>query len=174
MKMYHYVGKGNNVMEEGLLSFAKNRNADLSYYYKRSGQNTHEEIVNWMESCFEGRSRAIRCFSEPIQWTERSIQCLKNFIDNADGFTINIDALEKDGLLEAVYVSPSVLDFPDINDYPEIDELLFKLNSPQEIDFSPIDWSVCDDELGRRFAFVRYYLLIIKGGVIKPKYLSKE
>lgn len=27
---------------------------------------------NWFESCFAGRSRAIKDFSEPIQWTEKS------------------------------------------------------------------------------------------------------
>lgn len=37
-----------------------------------------------MENCFEERSRAIRGFSEPIQWTEKSINMFKPFIESAD------------------------------------------------------------------------------------------
>lgn len=173
MKMYHYVTKGNNVMEKGLLSFAANPDSDLHYYYKRTGgKTTHAEICEWMESCFEGRSRAIRAFSEPIKWTERSIKCLKNFIDNADMFEIDISAMDKDGLIEAVYVSPSILDVPNIKEEEDMDEILYKINGIDDIDYSPIDWSVCDDELRRRFAYVRYYLLVVKGGIIPPKYLK--
>ncbi|MBP1532043.1 MAG: hypothetical protein ILA52_00890 [Alphaproteobacteria bacterium] len=175
MKLYHYVTKGNDVLQKGLLSFAKNPNANLRHYFKRTGgKTTHKEICEWMESCFVGRSRAIRGFSEPIQWTERSIHCLKDFIDNADKFEIDISAMDKDGLIEAVYVSPSILDFPDVTEEKGMDEILQKLNSINDIDYSPIDWSVCDDELGRRFAYVRYYLIVLKDGYIPPQYLTLE
>lgn len=173
MKLYHYITKGNNALEKGILSFAANPNADLSYYYQRSGVTNHQGIVAWMEDCFKGRSRGIRCFSEPIKWTNKSIHCLKDFVDACDMFAIDIDALAKDGLLEAVYVSPPVSDFPEIQEHPGIDEILQKLNSATDIDFSPIDWSVCDDETGKRFAWVRYYLIVIKGGIISPKYITK-
>lgn len=174
MKLYHYVTKGNDVSQKGLLSFANNPDADLHYYYKRTGgKTTHKEICEWMEGCYEGRSRAIRGFSEPIKWTERSIHYLKDFIDNADKFEIDISAMDKDGVIEAVYVSPSVLDIPDIEEQQDCDELWIKLeNGIDDIDYSPVDWSVCDDELGRRFAYVRYYLIVVKGGVIEPKYLK--
>lgn len=174
MKLYHYVTKGNNVLEKGLLSFANNPNANLRHYFKRTGgKTTHKEICDWMESCFVGRSRAIRGFSEPIKWTEHSIHCLKEFIDNADKFEIDISAMNKDGLIEAVYVSPSILDFPDITEEKGMDEILQKLSGINDIDYSPIDWSICDDESGRRFAYVRYYLIVVKDGVIPPKYLIK-
>ncbi len=174
MKLYHYVTKGNDVLQKGLLSFANNPNADLSYYFKRTGgKTTHKEICEWMENCYLGRSRAIRGFSEPIQWTDRSIHCLKDFIDNADKFEIDISALDNDGLIEAVYVSPSVLDIPGLREQWDCDEVWIKLKKGiNDIDYSPIDWTVCDDKLGRRFAYVRYYLIVIKGGIIPPKYLK--
>jgi len=174
MKLYHYVTKGNDVLQKGLLSFANNPNANLSYYFNRTGgKKTHKEICEWMESCYIGRSRAIRGFSEPIKWTKRSIHCLKDFVDNADKFEIDISAMDKDGLIEAVYVSPSVLDVPGLKEREECDELWIKLeNGINGINYSPIDWSVCDDKLGRRFAYVRYYLIVVKGGVIPPKYLK--
>ena len=174
MKLYHYVARPNNVLEKGLLSFAANPDADLSYYFKRSGAATHQGIIDWMESCFEGRSRAIRAFSEPLQWTDKSVKMIKSFVDTADKFSIDISALDRDGLLEGVYVSPAIK-FTNPSEIPyNVDEVLVKLNSINEIDFSPIDWSVCNDELGLRFSVVPYYLIIIKGGIIPPRYLTLE
>ncbi len=174
MKLYHYIAKGNKALEEGILSFANNPDANLHYYFKRTGgKTTHKEICEWMESCFVGRSRAIRAFSEPIKWTDKSIHCLKDFIDNTDQFEIDISAMDKDGVIEAVYVSPSVLDFPNLKEEECADEIFQKLNSIEDIDYTPVDWSVCDDELGRRFAWVRYYLIVVRGGIIQPKYLQK-
>ena len=66
MKLFHYVQKGNNVLEKGILSFAENPQADISYYTRRSGAETHDGVVRWMENCFEGRSRGIRVFSARI------------------------------------------------------------------------------------------------------------
>lgn len=178
MKLYHYVTKGNNVLTKGLLSFAKNPYADIAYYIKRSQANTHHGIVNWMENCFPGRSRGIRFFSEPIKWTQDSLS-LKEFIDNADMFSVDLDALSNDGLIEAVYLSPAI----EVDSFapPQtskgisgVDEQLVKLKNISEINFCPIDWSVCNDKMGRRFAFVPYYLLIIKGGTIPPQYLTLE
>lgn len=174
MKLYHYVTKGNTVLEKGILSFAQNPNADLNYYYKRTGgRTTHEEITAWMESCFVGRSRGIRAFSEPIRWTDKS-RSLEAFVKNADMFSIDVEALAKDGLLEALYVSPSVMDMPELVESKDCDEVLQKISGVEKIDYSPIDWSVCNDELGWRFAFVRYYLMVIKGGFIPTKYIALE
>lgn len=174
MKLYHYISKPNTALNEGILSFANNPNADLRYYFKRSGETTHDGIVKWMESCFEGRSRAIRGFSEPIQWTDKSVNMFKPFIENADLFSIDLVALDKDGLIEAVYVSPAIKINTD-KDFPQdVDERLVKLSSINDIDTSPVDWSVCDEKLGLRFSVVPYYLIVIKGGIIPTKYIKKE
>mgnify|MGYP003214686101 CR=1 FL=1 len=45
MRLYHYVAKGNTVLTDGILSFAQNPHADLSYYYKRSGETTY--VSGW-------------------------------------------------------------------------------------------------------------------------------
>ena len=174
-KLYHYITKGNTALQDGILSFAKNPQADLHHYYKRTGgETTHEGIVKWMENCFEGHSRAIRGFTEPIQWTEKSINMFKPFIETADLFSIDLDALQRDGFIEAVYVSPAIR--PNLDkDFPkDVDERLVKLTSINDIDTSPIDWSVCDEKLGLRFSVVPYYLVVIKGGIILPQYITKE
>jgi hypothetical protein len=173
MKVYHYVSKPNNASNEGILSLFKNPHADLRYYYKRSGKTSHKEIVRWFEDSFAGRSRGIRVFSEPIRWTAKSLS-LKEFVENADMFSIDVDALAQDGFLEAVYVSPPVPDVPTLKGQWNCDELLIKLPDYHLISPYPVDWSMCDDELGRRFAFVPYYLLVIKDGVILPRYFIKE
>ena len=49
MKLYHYVTKGNNVLQVGLLSISKNKQADISYYKKRSGAKTHKGVCAWMD-----------------------------------------------------------------------------------------------------------------------------
>lgn len=174
-KLYHYITKGNTALQEGILSFAKNPQADLSYYYKRTGgETTHEGIVKWMENCFAGRSHAIRGFSEPIQWTDKSINMFKPFIENADLFSIDLDALHKDGFIEAVYVSPAIRPNLDKDLPQDVYERLVKLTSIDDIDTSPIDWSVCDEKLGLRFSVVPYHLVVIKGGIIPPLYITKE
>jgi len=175
MKLYHYVTKGNTVLSDGLLSFAENPQADLHYYYKRTGgETTHAGIVKWMESCFKGRSRAIRGFTEPIQWTDKSINMFKPFVENADLFSIDLEALQRDGMLEAIYVSPALKPNLDSDLPKDVDEHLVKLNSINDIDASPIDWSVCDEKLGLRFSVVPYHLIVIKGGIIPPQYITKE
>lgn len=175
MKLYHYITKGNTALKEGILSFAKNPDADLGYYYKRTdGETTHTGIVKWMENCFEGRSRAIRGFSEPIQWTNKSINMFKPFIENADLFSIDLEALQKDGLIESVYVSPAIRPYLNKDLPQDVDERLVKLNSIKDINISQVDWSVCDEKLGLRFSVVPYYLIVIKGGIIPPKYLTLE
>ena len=174
MKLYHYISKPNTALNDGILSFANNPNADLRYYFKRSEETTHNGIVKWMESCFEGRSRAIRGFSEPIQWTEKSVKMFKPFIENADLFSIDLEALNKDDLIEAVYVSPAMHPDKDKDLLQGVDEILVRLDSINDIDTSPVDWSVCDEKSGLRFSVVPYYLIVIKGGFIPPKYIKKE
>lgn len=173
MKLYHYAPKGDTVLENGLLSFAKNPEANLKYYIRRSGANTFEGILKWFESCFTGRSRAIRAFTEPIKWNENSLS-LKDFVEKADLFSIDVDALQKDGLLECIYFSPSVANIPNLKKNNNADELLIKLYGIKDISQYPIDWSLCNDKLKHRFEFVPYYLLVIKSGAIPPKYIKLE
>ena len=173
MKMYHYVAKGHNVFEKGLLSFAKNPNADINYYIKRSGAKTHAGIIKWMESCFKGRSRGIRLFTCPLQWTDKSIRGIKGLVDACDLLEVDISALQKDGLIEGVYLKPSVFEPtnpPDIEHW--IDEYLVPLNSIQDIDYTyQQTWEKCDDSIGMRMAPLRFYVFVIKGGIIPPKYI---
>ena len=68
---------------------------------------------------------------------------------------------------------PGVTEIPGIKESRDCDEILQKLSGIEEISLSPIDWSVCNDKLGRRFAYIRYYLVIVKDGIIPPHYISQ-
>ena len=172
--LYHYVPKGSNVFQQGLLSFSKNSKADINYYIKRSGKTTKEGIVSWMEGCFEGRSRGIRFFTTPLEWHKKSLK-IKELIDNCDSLQIDLNRLNKDGLVEAVYLKPSIFEKcnpPDIENYK--DEYLIKLNSVEDIDFDyKQTFDKCDDDKGLRMAPLRFYVLVIKDGVIPPQYITK-
>ncbi len=174
MKLYHYVAKPNDVLENGLLSFATNPNADISYYIKHSGCDNQKDIINWMENCFDGRSRGIRGFSEPIQYHAKSEKLFKNFIDNSEMFSFDLKSLEKDKLIEAIYVSPNYITDEYKDKINLNDEYRIKLNSIDEVGSYEVDWSLCDYEKGLRFSVIPYYIVVIKGGIIKPKYLTKE
>src|SRR5574344_878801 len=174
MKLYHYISKPNTALSEGILSFAKNPNADLSYYYKRTGVTTHKDIVTWFENCLKAEVVPSEAFQSLFNGPKKSINMFKPFIENANLFSIDLTALQKDGLIEAVYVSPAIKPNLDKDLPQDVDEQLLKLNSIDEIDTSPVDWTVCDEKLGLRFSVVPYYLIVLKNGVIPPKYLTKE
>lgn len=169
MKLYHYAPKGNTVLTNGILSLAKNPKADLAYYTKRSGATTHAGIVCWLEKSFKGRSYGIRLLIEPLKATQAT-PSLKAFILGADLFEVDVSALAKDGLIQAIYVSPSVLEKAPANIH---DEGLYPLSDITQIDLTPNDYSVLNDAKGRRFAFLRYYLFIMKDGLIPSKYVKK-
>ena len=176
MKLYHYIQKGNKVFEEGLLSFAKSPYTDTNYYVKRSGQKTKAGIIQWMENCFEGRSRGLRFFTTPLKWTQKSLR-LKELVDNCDLLELDVDALEKDGFIEKVLFKPSVFDkkYQPPKDFDLNDEYLIPLNSVHGIDLTyKQTWDKCDDSKGLRMAPLRFYVLVIKGGVIPPQYLKKS
>ena len=176
MKLYHYITKGCDVLKTGLFSFSKSPNVDLNYY-KRSGFKTQAEIAKWMEGFFDGYSRGIRALKEPLRWHSKALR-LKEIIDNCDLVEIDAERLLKDGLLEAVYYHlPLSLDDKEREKQLQKQEKLhndgfYRINL-EDISTDAIDYSVCDDASGRRFAFIPFYLLVLKDGYIPPEYLRQ-
>ena len=120
MKLYHYARKENTIMKDGLLSFSKSKVVNVKDYRSRAeGLNTQKDVIRWMESCFEGRSRGIRFFSEPIKWHDKALYVLKSFVDKTVLFSIDLDKMDEDGLIDAIYVSPPLCDHPDYDGDPK-------------------------------------------------------
>ncbi|MBQ3696026.1 MAG: hypothetical protein II938_03555 [Alphaproteobacteria bacterium] len=111
---------------------------------------------------------------------EKSLR-IKELIDSCDLFELNLDLLVKDGLVEAVYLKPSVFDghyfsMKSREKYLRCgaDESLIKLKSVKDIDYKYHQtWDLCDDSKGLRMAPLQFYVLIVKDGIIPPKYLRK-
>lgn len=120
-------------------------------------------------SSFNGSSRGISALIEPLKYTKK-IKSIQRLIEESDLFETDLDALIRDDLIEGIYVSPSVLEQKSEN---PCDELLVWINGGAEIDYTPNDYNILDDEKDLRFAFIRYYLLIIKDCIIPPKYIKK-
>ena len=77
-------------------------------------------------------------------------------------------------MLEKIYFSPWILDVPNATKKNTLDKVLIQIKDLNEIDYSSINWDIMDDKKEHRFAFIPYYLLIIKGGIISPTYIKKE
>lgn len=67
MQLYHYAPLKNTVLTEGLLSVSR-ISTDLKAYAHRAGSEDRQEILNWLDNTFPGRSRAISVLTEPIKW----------------------------------------------------------------------------------------------------------
>ena len=60
MRLYHYAPIENTVLSDGLLSISCIQK-DLRAYAHRAGSDDKEEILEWLDKTFDGRSRALSC-----------------------------------------------------------------------------------------------------------------
>ena len=164
MRLYHYAPIENTVLSDGLLSISCIQK-DLRAYAHRAGSNNREEILAWLDKTFYGRSRAISCLTEPIKW-QNNDSVLKRIVDNSALFSFDLDELVKDNLVEAIWCKNG-------SAAGGYNEKFFQV-SPEEIDFSPLKWERVDAAKDMLYAVIRHYLIVMKNGVIPPKYLTRE
>ncbi len=165
MKLYHYAPLENSVLEQGLLSIRKAPKDLVKTYGKRIGCEDKEEVLRWLESTFEGRSRSVSCLTQTIKH-EGNAPFLKDIADNATLFSFELETLIKDGIVEAIYCKNG-------SHSDGTEEVFYKV-SYEEIDCSELPWYKCNKEKNLLFAVIRHYLLVLKEDVIPPKYLTKE
>ena len=164
MKLYHYAPIENTVLSDGLLSISCIQK-DLRAYAHRAGSDDKEEILAWLDKTFDGRSRALSCLTKPIKW-QNNDPVLKRIVDNSVLFSFDLDELVKDNLVEAIWCKNG-------SESGGYNEKFFQVK-PEEIDFSPLEWERVDAAKDMLYAVVRHYLLVMKNGVIPPKYLTRE
>lgn len=74
MKLYHYIPKDNTIKTDGLQSFAKSKTVNLkSYLWRDKNLKTQEDVIEWLEKCFTGRSRGIRFLLNPLSGTNNQL-----------------------------------------------------------------------------------------------------
>lgn len=164
MKLYHYAPVENTVLKDGLLSVSQSPR-DLKHYFHRAGSEDRQDIMNWLDSTFPGRSRAVSCLTEQIRW-QGNDPMLKWLVENRELFSFDLDELVRDGLVEAVWCK-------DGSDPGGTNEKFYRVE-PKEIDFSPLSWEKCSQEKDLLFAVIRHYILVLKDGIIPSGYLKKE
>lgn len=164
MRLYHYAPIENTVLSDGLLSISCIQK-DLRAYAHRAGSNNREEILAWLDKTFYGRSRAISCLTEPIKW-QNNDSVLKRIVENSALFSFDLSELVKDNLVEAIWCKNG-------SEAGGYNEKFFQV-SPEEIDFSPLEWERVDAAKDMLYAVIRHYLIVMKNGVIPPKYLTRE
>ena len=164
MRLYHYAPIENTVLSDGLLSISCIQK-DLRAYAHRAGSNNREEILAWLDKTFYGRSRAISCLTEPIKW-QNNDSVLKRIVENSALFSFDLSELVKDNLVEAIWCKNG-------SEAGGYNEKFFQVK-PEEIDFSPLEWERVDAAKDMLYAVIRHYLIVMKNGVIPPKYLTRE
>ncbi len=164
MKLYHYLPKENNAFQVGLLTLSK-KPEEIRKYGKRLGTENIQEITTWLEKTFPGRTRAISVLTEPVQ-TKGTDSMLKEWVATKELVSIDFNRLLSDGLIESVWCKEG-------SDAQGKEEKLYQVN-PDEIDLTPLDWTKCSQEKGLFFGVIRHYLIVLKEGVIPPKYMTKE
>lgn len=164
MKLYHYAPKDNTVLSEGLLSTARSRK-DLFCYAHRAGSEDREEILRWLDGTFPGRSRAVSCLTEPIKW-QGNDPVLKKIVDASTLFSFDLQELINGGEVEAIWCKNG-------SQANGLEEVFYSVHL-NEIDDSPLLWEKCNSKEGALYAVIRHYLVVLKNGVILPKYLHVE
>ena len=74
--------------------------------------------------------------------------------------------LIKDGLVESIWCKNG-------SDEKGCNEIFYQVKA-DEIDFSALDWHKVDVKKGLLYAVIRHYMIVLKNGIIPPKYITKE
>ena len=164
IKLYHYAPRDNTIMKDGILSVSR-ISRDLFYYAHRAKSDNRNDILQWLDASFSGRSRSVSCLTEPIRW-QGNDPMLKDFVDSRVLFSFDAMQLLQDGIIESIWCK-------DGSEAGGINEKFYQV-SAEEIDFSPLKWEKCDKSKGLFFAAVRHYMLVLKDGIIPSHYLIKE
>jgi hypothetical protein len=163
MKLYHYVPKDSDFVNEGILSVSQIPEETLKYS-KRVGSDDPKVILDWLEKTFPGRIRSISVLTEPVCW-QGNDPMLRKWVDQKRLIEIDFDELLKEGGVESVWLKNG-------SEANGKDEKIIRIQYDQ-IDFSPLPWHACSKEEGLFFGVIRHYFLVMKDGMIPPKYIKE-
>jgi len=164
MKLYHYAPKRNTVLTKGLYSISKWPH-NLRAYAGRAGCGNQKGILEWLDQTFAGRSRAVSCLTEPIQW-QGNDPVLKQIVSTSTLFSFELNDLINAGIVEAIWCKNG-------SDADGYNEILYQV-AAEEIDTSPLAWEKCDSSQGLLYGAIRHYFVVLKRGRIPAKYLKEE
>lgn len=164
MRLYHYAPKENTILQEGIKSISQ-IDSNLHSYVKRVGSDKKEDIINWLEKAFVGRSRAVSCLTEPIAWQGHD-RVLKAIVDKSILYSFELEDLINAGLVESIWCK-------DGSESSGVNEHFYQV-SKDEIDMAPLPWHKCDASKGLIFGVIKHYLLVLKEGLIPAEFIKEE
>ena len=179
MKVYLYTYEYDKIKQEGYKSismFDKNsehyKNALKTHRSSAKSENV-DDIIKYLEHTFEGRLRSICVITDTAPVREYKHPYLNWLVHHADVISFDLNQLIKAIIVEALY-------WKDLRQNALIDpsfENINKINDINEIDLSPNDWSLCEQEKYKNispWATIKHYFLVLTKGYIPSEYIKLE
>ena len=160
--LYVYIPRPNTVQRHGVYAPSNAPFEKVQHYVKRTAEYynideldvDHKKIMQYLETWFRGRSRAISVLTEPIPDT--ASERILEFRNMSDCITLpSFEELKKYNIAEACYLSVD----------GGKDK---KVDGP---DYSPVNWKQ-DKTPQFRFKGIRHYFIVLKSGVVPAKYCT--
>ena len=152
--LYTYILKPNDVLENGIKAPVLIKEGLLSHYAIRAKSSAKQDIVNYLETVFQGRSRAISCLTEQIPDLNR--RKLRGFKELRECFEFPEDIIKNKEIVEAVWC---------------VENGVF--SQADAMDFSSLTWESVQDGDNVFFAKIRHYMLVLKQGYLPAQYIKR-
>ena len=123
-----------------------------------------------MEQTLPGRTKSISCLTEKAPVENYEHTDLDYLVLHAAIISFELNDLLKDGLVEMIYCKDNSKTAKTDIDF----ENIYKINTPAEIDTSPLDWHQCTEAYGSPYNMLRHYILVLSKGFIPPEYITLE
>ena len=179
MKVYAYTYAYDKIKMEGYKSLSlldKNsqdyQNALWTHRSSAKSDNS-DDILAYLQNTFEGRLRSICVVTDIAPIQEYRHPYLNWLIHHADVISFDLERLIDDGIVEAIYckdLRKTALKNANF-------ENIYKINNINEIDLTPNDWHLCENEKYKAlspWATIKHYFLVLKNGYIPAKYVTLE
>ena len=155
-KLYNYAPKEVDVLTSGLWAPVMASRESLAHYFGRAKSKTKKGVLAYLEGIFPGRSRAISFLTSPMT---KECCFYDEFKKNMCLYSVNFDALQKAGLVEAIYRCAGR-------------KKLEKITTEQILWSERLPW----EKAGSGFFFTKipHYMVVIKDGIVPPEFISKQ
>jgi len=179
MKMYAYTYQYDRIKQEGYRSLSLINRDDptfqqrMSVHAENAGSKNPDDIWDYLEGTFKGRTRSICAITEPAPMKTYKHTYLNYLIHHADLVSFDVDKLWQADIIEAIYCK----DMRETVKKELFFENIYPVPTPDEIDKSPLNWDLCDARpyIHRSpWAAVKHYFLVLKDGYIPPEYITLE
>lgn len=89
-------------------------------------------------------------------------------------FSFELDDLVKDGLVESIWCRNDMAKKGrKLHIHKGCDNYFYQVK-PNEIDTSPLTWEKVDIKNQLLYGAVRHYMIVLKKGIVPPKYIKQE